>query len=121
MARGVAAEMRAVVQGRLGVALAPAGWVAARPSRESSFVLSEFVHPLANDMAATAAVSLASSIPDRLPVRITHLQVGVCYEPLRRLWPLLGDRYRLALLQESVAPDERTARRARRARRRTGA
>lgn len=58
-------------------------------------------------MAATASVSRASSIPDRLPVQITDVDVGVCYEPLRRLWPLLGEQYRLALLHEPVSLDGR--------------
>jgi len=105
MARQEPAELRALLRERLVVALAPAGWVAA--GRGSSFVLAEFVRQLDHEMAATATVGLATSVPDRLPVTLTDLLVGVSYEPLRALWPLLGDRYRLALLHESVSLTER--------------
>jgi len=96
MARQEPAELRALLRECLVVALAPAGWVAASAGRRSSFVLAVFVRQLDHEMAATVAVGLATSVPDRLPVTLTDLLVGVSYEPLRALWPLLGDRYRLA-------------------------
>jgi len=99
--------MRALLRRRLAVALAPAGWVPATPTRELSFVLAEFVRPFGSEMAAIASVNRASSIPDRLPVQISDVHVGVCYEPLRRLWPLLGEQHRLALLREPVSLDGR--------------
>jgi hypothetical protein len=98
--------MRDLLRRRLAEALAPDGWVPATPSRESKHVLANLVRPLEGDIAATAAVDLAVGIPDRLPVRITGVHVGVSYEPLRRLWPLLGDDYELAVLDEPVWPDE---------------
>jgi hypothetical protein len=98
--------MRELLRRRLALALAPDGWIPATPTRESSFYLAELVRPLDDDMAATASVGRASSIPDHLPVWITDVHVGVCYEPLRRLWPLLGDDYRLALIHDQVFPDQ---------------
>jgi hypothetical protein len=92
--------MRELLRGRLAAALAPAGWMSASPLPGRSFA--GFVRPLSDGMAATASVGIAGSVPDRLPVRVTHLLVGVGYEPLRRLWPLLGAVYHLALLHEEV-------------------
>jgi hypothetical protein len=43
--------------------------------------------------------------PDRPPVPVTHVRVGVAYAPLRRLWPLL-DRFDLEVLDEDVWPEE---------------
>ncbi len=106
MARGAAEEMRERLGRELAVALAPHAWVPATPTRVSSFYLAEFVRPLHDDMAATASVGRAGSIPDRPPVWVTHVHVGVSYEPLRRLWTLLGDDYRLALIHERVFPDD---------------
>jgi hypothetical protein len=106
VARGDAGEMRSLLRQRLADALAPAGWLPATPARESTHMLAEFVRPVHGEIAATASVIRASSIPDRLPVRIAHVFAGVCYEPLRRLWPLLGDRYALALLHDDVWADE---------------
>lgn len=91
VARRDAGEMRSPLRQRLAEALAPVGWVPPSPARESTFVLAEFVRPLRDDIAATAAINRAGSIPNWAPVRITHVFAGVCYEPLRRLWPLLGE------------------------------
>jgi hypothetical protein len=101
MARGDAARMRAVLRERLAAALAPSGWIPAAPM--AAWAFAGFVRPLDDGVAATASVGIAGSVPDRLPVRVTHLLVGVGYEPLRRLWPLFGDSYHLALLHEDVA------------------
>ena len=98
--------MRDLLRRKLALALKPDGWVPATPTRESSFQLAEFLRPVDGDMAATATVGRASSFPDRPPVHITHVFAGVCYEPLRRLWTLLGDDYRLALIHEQVFPDD---------------
>ena len=98
--------MRERLGRELAVALAPHARVPATPTRVSSFYLAEFVRPLHDDMAATASVGRAGSIPDRLPVWVTHVHVGASYEPLRRLWTLLGDDYRLALIHERVFPDD---------------
>jgi hypothetical protein len=98
--------MRALLRRELAETLASAGWVPATPVRESRFTLAQFVRPLHDDLAATASVTRASAIPDRLPVRITEVLVGVCYEPLRRLWPLFGDRYELALCAETIWPED---------------
>jgi hypothetical protein len=55
------------------------------------------------ELAATAQIGCASRVPDRLPVLVTDVLVGVCYEPLRRLWPLLDESYRLALVPKPVS------------------
>lgn len=69
-------------------------------------MLASLVRPLRDDIAATARIGPAGGVPDRLPVRITDVHVGVSYEPLRRLWPLLGDDYALELVHDRVWPDE---------------
>ena len=40
--------------------------------------------------------------PDGLPVEISQVWVGVGYEPLQRLWPLLGELYRWGAPAEVV-------------------
>jgi hypothetical protein len=98
--------MRSLLRQRLADALAAAGWLPATPARESALVLAKFVRPLPGEIAATASINRAGSIPHWAPVRITDVLAGVCYEPLRRLWPLLGDRYELALLHDDVWTDD---------------
>jgi len=46
--------------------------------------------------------------PDRPPVKVDDVTVGVSYEPLRRLRPLLGDAFQFSLLLDPscVADDE---------------
>ena len=78
----------------LGIALeerlAPDGWILVDEGGRLGVTLE---HPLDDDF--TASVSLRRrrfSIPDRPPFEIATAVVGVIYEPLRRLWPLLSDR-----------------------------
>jgi hypothetical protein len=98
---GDSAELRGLLRQELGVRLAPAGWSAVDAEAGSSSVLAAFIRPLGGDFAATAEVWCASSVPDRPPVLVTNAFVGVSYEPLRRLWPLL-DRFRVSVLHRDV-------------------
>lgn len=87
MARGDAGKMRDLLQRRLAEALVPDGRGPATPVRESRHAVAKLVRPLEDDVAATASIDLSAAIPDRLPVGITGVHVGVSYKPLRRLWP----------------------------------
>jgi hypothetical protein len=69
--------------------------------------LVELICPIGQELFATAEVRCIVATPDRLPVVVTGLRVGVGYEPLRRLWPLLGQRYRLSVISEPVWPAEK--------------
>ena len=71
---------------------------------DHGFRLAAFRHPLDGPFAATGKVLLASGIPDRPPVLVTGVSVGISYEPLRRLSPLL-DLYELAVLDETAWPE----------------
>jgi hypothetical protein len=106
MARQNGAHLRAAVERELATRLALDGWVAALPAWGSPISLAAFVRSVSADIAATVQVMGGGvSFPARLPIVIRNVQVGVCYEPLRRLWPLLGVRYHLTLLADP--PDGR--------------
>jgi hypothetical protein len=100
--RGEAARLRGQLRDELAACLAPAGWSPIDGEGDDSMVLAGFVRPLSDEFAATAEYTRGLSMPDRPPVRITQPLFGVAYEPLRRLWPLLSDRVRIAALTESV-------------------
>jgi hypothetical protein len=57
-------------------------------------VLAAFARRLDDEFGATAEFEVALSTPDVPPVRVTGLEFGITYEPLRRLWPLLGGEFR---------------------------
>lgn len=99
---GEANELREVLRRELVARLEGSGWRAVEGGAEHSFVLVRLVRPLANGFEATAEVELVSRLPDRPPVLVSDVGVGVAYEPLRRLWPLLGDRFKLSLLATST-------------------
>ncbi|MBE2320766.1 hypothetical protein DVA67_032705 [Solirubrobacter sp. CPCC 204708] len=92
-------ELRAALRQGLTERLAGAGW------REVTWTgglsVAGFVRPLEGGMAVTAEVTEPVSIPDSLPVAISGIRFGVTYEPLRRWWPLLGERFALALVETS--------------------
>ena len=71
---------------------------------DHGFRLAAFRHPLDEHFTATGEVLSASSIPDRPPVWVTGVSVGIGYEPLRRLSPLL-DLYELEVFHETVWPE----------------
>jgi len=108
---GDAAELRQQLRDELAARLAPAGWSPIDDGeRDYSMTLVSFVNPLSDDFAATAEYTRALSTPDRPPVRISQPMFGVSYEPLRRLWPLLGNHMRISALTENVADMPATAR-----------
>ena len=69
------------------------------------FRLAAFWHALDEQWAATCEVGRASSGIGHLPpVLVTHVMVGVSYEPLRRLSPLL-DLYEVDVFHQWVWPE----------------
>jgi hypothetical protein len=107
---GEAVELREGLRHGLVEVLARSGWSAVGAGRVSPFVLVQLERPLVDGFAATAEVMLSSVTPDGPPVRITDVDGGVAYEPLRRWWPLLGDRFEGSLLATSLArPDSAEA------------
>jgi hypothetical protein len=69
----------------------------------SNFRLVTFSRALDEQFAATCEIGRSSSIPDRAPVHLTSVMVGVSYEPLRELSPLLA-LYETSVLHEQVWP-----------------
>ena len=108
MSRGEEASgLRGLLRRELIERLDRAGWGAVDDGGDGSFVLVRLVRPMADGFEATAEVGLASKIPDRPPVLVSDVRVGVAYEPLRRLWALLGDRFQHSLLGTSTRwPDD---------------
>ena len=98
--RDDAAGLRQQLRDELAAHLAPVGWYPVPANDDYSMTLAAFVRPLSDDFAATAEYTRALSTPDRPPVRITQPLLGVAYEPLRRLWPLLGDHMQIAALAD---------------------
>src|SRR5947208_2655741 len=87
--------------------LEASGWALADSRHEDKGVLIRPLRPLTDGFAATAEVDLVPASPDRPPVAVNDVSVGVAYEPLRRLLALLGDRFGLALLGTSTRfPDD---------------
>jgi hypothetical protein len=102
-----AAELRRLLRRELRARLEPAGWSMVDARAGGPFTLVAFVRPIDEQFAATAEVEIEPSVPDRPPVLIREVSVGVSYEPLRRLWPLLG-AFGAAVLQEAPAADGTT-------------
>jgi hypothetical protein len=96
-----ATELRQLLRDALAARLAPGGWEPI-DNDDRSMTLGAFVRPINEDFAATVEYTCAFQIPDAPPIRITQTLFGVSYEPLRRLWPLLGDFPRVATLRENV-------------------
>jgi hypothetical protein len=96
--RGDAAGLRQQLRDGLAAQLIPAGWYPVLCNDDHSMTLAAFVRPLSDDFTATAEYTRALSTPDRPPVLVTQPMLGVAYEPLRGLWPLLGDSLRIAAL-----------------------
>lgn len=97
--RSAAAGVRALLRAAFAARLEPAGWqVLGGEDEDLSLV---FISPVGTGFAATARVSWGVSIPDRRPVIVSGVSVGVSFEPLRRLWPLLGD-FPVEVVEEHV-------------------
>lgn len=101
--RRSAEEVRELLRTGLRSRLEPAGWEML-DTKNDHFRLVAFGRALSEGFAATCEVGRASAIPDRPPVSVTSVRVGVSYEPLRRLSPLL-DLYELGVLSEQVWPE----------------
>lgn len=89
----------------LGSRLAPAGWTSLT-EEDGDPSLAGFLRSDGGDIAATAEVSQANVAPDIPELLVSDMSVGVSYEPLRRLSPLLG-QFTLAVLSEEVWPPVR--------------
>jgi hypothetical protein len=69
-------------------------------------VLARLVRPLADWFEATADVDLVAKLPDRPPVQVNDVFIGVAYVPLRKLRSLLGDRFDRVLGTSTRWPDD---------------
>ena len=106
MPRPSASELREALRAGLVERLAPGGW----REVDSDGHQPALVCPVADEFVATIEVWQASKYPDRPPVVVTYMHVGVGYEPLRRLAPLLGmfglDVHSTLVWPESFDEDE---------------
>lgn len=98
-----ASVLRALFREALGARLAGEGWVVDERVGDDEGILAALRKPLHGDFDATAEVSRGLGIPDRPPVRLTYVSVGVGYEPLRCLSWLLGEREMRNALSEVAA------------------
>lgn len=105
MPDGSAADVRELLRATFAARVEPAGW-RMLVGEDEYLSLATFLYPTGSDFAATAEVSRATSFPDKPPVLVTDVSIGVAFEPLRRLWPLLGD-FRVAVVTEHVWPPEK--------------
>jgi hypothetical protein len=96
---GSLGELRGLLRAELTLRLGEAGWGAVDPAASSLSEMDAFIRPVSHEFASTLEVF--SSAAPRPPLRVTHVSVGVSYEPLRRLWPLL-DRFGVSVLAEDV-------------------
>jgi hypothetical protein len=100
-----AEELRRLLRRELVVRLGPAGWRQLDERAAGPFALAAFVRPVDGEFAATAEVGVAGSVADSPPVEIRGVMLGVSYEPLRRLWPLL-DMFGVAVIAEEPEDDD---------------
>ena len=99
-----ASEVRRLLTVALCARLQPAGWELLE-SDDGFFRLAAFRHALDEQWAATCELGRASSgIGHWPPVVVTNVMVGISYEPLRRLSPLL-DLYEVGVFHERVWPE----------------
>jgi hypothetical protein len=91
---GGTAELHVLLREALRARLAEAGWVPDHGQRTDpdAYDVAALRRPVADDFAATASFSRARSLSERPPLWVTGVEVGVSYEPLQRLWPLLVER-----------------------------
>jgi hypothetical protein len=88
--RSRAEDLRQLLRAELAARLEPEGW-RELGGDNNWFWLTAFGRQLNPDFMVTVRISRASGWPDRPPVVVTDLIAGISYEPLRRLYPLLGD------------------------------
>lgn len=99
-----AEHLRQLLRAALAARLEPEGWRELADGN-SQFRLTVFGRPVNDEFMVTVQINRASSWPDRPPLLVTDLMAGVSYEPLRRLYPLLGD-FQYAVLYGGFGPDE---------------
>jgi hypothetical protein len=93
------AELRALLGVELSARLEGAGWTVIDPEPTSEFFrLAEFDSRLGPEFSGVALVDGAIADRDAPPLVVNAVTVGVAYEPLRRLSPLLADGLRPAAL-----------------------
>lgn len=100
--RGGAFELRELLRDELAARLDPAGWHRVDGLGDDSMKLACFTCPLGDEFAATVEYWRVMSVPDRLPVRVSQAMIGVSFEPLRRLWPLLEDQPRVTTVYQGI-------------------
>ena len=94
-----APKLRQLLREQLEQRVAPDGWsvVESDPA-----VLVTFARPFDDAFSAIAEVLAALGVPDRPPVEITNVVVGVSYEPLLRLYAELGEDWGRSALEDPV-------------------
>lgn len=96
-----APELRSLLRRELTARLEPDGWQPLS-AEDRDMTVASFAYPLRGEFAAVAELWRALVMPDRPPVRITQVMIGVRYEPLQRMSSLLGDRFRHGALWGEV-------------------
>jgi hypothetical protein len=86
-------ELRRLLRVELIARFAHAGWQPdGDPDGAHTAVIVAFRRQLTDDFSATAKFARSSvGWPDRPPLVVDCVEVGVSYEPLRRLWPAWAD------------------------------
>jgi hypothetical protein len=101
---GGAAELHILLREALGARLAEAGWVPdhGQATGPDSYSVGAFRLRVADGFSATASFPRAQSVSDRPPLRVSGVRVGVSYDPLQRLWPLLVEHVPSCELETDV-------------------
>lgn len=93
-------ELWSAVVAQLTTVLAAEGWKPAEPPARLADLAVGFVRPFGDGMVVTSQAGWSAS--RKPPLRVQNLTVGVTYEPLRQMWPLLGGYFWLALDEEPI-------------------
>jgi hypothetical protein len=98
-----APKLRQLLRKQLEQRLAQDGWSVVK---SDPAVLVTFARPFDDAFGAIAEVLAVSRVPDRPPVQITNLVVGVSYEPLLRLYAELGEDWGRSALDDPITVGE---------------
>jgi hypothetical protein len=85
-----AERLRLRLRAELDALLEPNGWTELEGVTPSPTTVTVLARPIAPEFLAIAEISQVLKWPDRPPIIIDDVRSGVSYEPLRRLYPLLG-------------------------------
>jgi hypothetical protein len=85
-----ASELRELLRAELSTRLQDAGWKLIEPEPMPEIRLAEFDRALDADFSGIASLYCQRLDDDGPPVCVIAVHVGIAYEPLRRLWPLLN-------------------------------